>query len=57
MSPHQSRNLAVSGPSPVLTITKLELFHGSPEVKSSAALTNNQLVFPAPDSCFVAFKR
>lgn len=57
MSAHQSRNLAVSGPSLALTITKLDLFHGSPEFKSSAALVNSQLVFPAPVNWLVAFKR
>ena len=41
VSAYQSRNLAVPGSSLVLTITKLELFHGSPEFKSSAALVND----------------
>ena len=40
-------NPEVAGSSPALT-TKLELFHGSPEFKSSATLVNSQLVCLRP---------
>ena len=40
-------NPEVAGSSPTLT-TKLELFHGSPEFKSSATLVNSQLVCRRP---------
>ena len=54
VSAHQSRNLAVPGSSLVLTITKLELFHGSPEFKSSAALVNG---FPGSSQLTCSFQK
>jgi len=44
----RTRNPAVPDSSPALTTTKVELFHGSPEFKSSAALLNSQMVCLRP---------